>query len=154
MTTATRQQSTCCPFPVVKRQMPVHLPPPGVFLPTLLTPCTCMSFPGQQMITIWAAKCLKGRQGKDLVHPWVAAGSSLGVGKWLWNRNPVWQQGARWVYAKLQYQGDLCPCFTLCLPITDTLLRFLQTPTVVFRFNKASFLPPPQLVILKIAKLP
>lgn len=40
----------------------------------------------------------------------------------------------------------------LLMPSPNTLLWFLQAPTVVFRFNKAFiFPPPPQLVILEIA---
>ena len=107
---------------------------------------------GQQVIAIWAAK---GQQGPELVplraaRSWPQEGGNctpclaipLGgqaKNKGLSDTNPAWQQRGRWGHANKSTGG---PVALLHLTLTpNSLLRFMQTPTVVFGFNKAFFLP-------------
>lgn len=60
--------------------------------------------------------------------------------------------GSREGHGYTQKESTRTPLSLLPLMLSHTLLRFLQAPTVVSKFNKAFiFPPPPQLVILEIA---
>lgn len=154
----------------------VHLPSLGVFLPTLLARYPCMSFPrsratdyhylgskvpkGQVRTGPGAPTgCTKLDAGRGQLHalpcglqqtvPPQRASCEQGLSE----GNLAWQQGGRWVYAKWKYQGDLCPCFTLSLPLTLCYSSCRLPQQFSDSIKLSSFPPPPQLVILKLTLL-
>lgn len=149
----------------------VHLPSSGVFLPTLLAwrPCICFprirttdyhylgsKLPKGQARTGPGAPvgCTELDAGQGQLHAGCSRRSPRGrqaVSKWLSDGNLAWQQGERWVYASESTGGYSCPCFTLRLP----LMLCYGSGRLPQQFSGSiklfSFLPPPQLVILRIA---
>lgn len=159
-TPSTQQQSTCCLFPTVKQQIPVvHLPSLGSddWL-TLLARCPCVNFP-RSRATDYLYLGSKVPKGQARTGPGApvgcrmgaaarpasraAAGHPPGVGNCeqaaLW-WEPGLAVGREMGVCEMKVLGGPVPLLHLRLT-PNTQLQFLQTPIVVFRFNKAFFLP-------------